>query len=284
MMYGMGRKYWMAAAAVVVLASTSWAASRKEFRYSVAHNSSVSIVNQYGPVTVKAGANGQVVITATTASDKVEVYSEQNGKRIETRTIFRTDASENEGRVEYEVTVPADTLVTVQSATGPIQASGMRGDVTLKGDSSTITARDISNAHVHVRNVSGAVNLANINGGHVEVVSTSGKVTLSAVNGPLVSVNTTSGDIAYDGDFGNAGDYTLSNHSGNIDVTLPSTASVDLTARSLKGDVQNDFPLHDKARISFPKVSGHAFAGTSNSGSSSVKLSSFGGTIRVKKR
>jgi hypothetical protein len=76
----------------------------------------------------------------------------------------------------------------------------------------------------------------------------------------------------------------MTTHSGAIDLLLPAAASVDLTARSTRGSVENEFPLQEKAHHSFVPQQGRSFAGTSNSGSSSVELQSFSGKIRVKKQ
>ena len=82
----------------------------------------------------------------------------------------------------------------------------------------------------------------------------------------------------------NGGEYSLTNHTGNIDVTLPSSASVDLDARSSHGSVEDSFPLRQKTHLANALVAGRSFAGTSNSGSSSVQLRSFSGKIRLKKQ
>jgi DUF4097 and DUF4098 domain-containing protein YvlB len=76
----------------------------------------------------------------------------------------------------------------------------------------------------------------------------------------------------------------LVNHSGNIDVALPASASVDLSARSITGSVENDFPLRAKSHTALTISQGRSFAGTSNAGASSVQLRSFSGKIRVKKQ
>jgi DUF4097 and DUF4098 domain-containing protein YvlB len=76
----------------------------------------------------------------------------------------------------------------------------------------------------------------------------------------------------------------MSTHSGNIDVSLPEAASVDMNAHSASGTVENDFPLEAKKHPVFVPKSGSSFAGTSHSGSSSVELRSFSGKIRVKKQ
>jgi len=257
--------------------------NRREFRYTVGQGTSVTVTNESGPVEVRGSVGRQVVIVATTHSDKVEVDCNQRGNRIQATTHF-LQRSDGPDRVEYQILVPQDASVTVRAPSGPITAEKMRGDLTLEGDAAGIDVRDVSNAHVHVRTISGPVSLGNISNGHVEVTSLSGSVQLDAVSGPKVSVNTAKGSIRYHGDFGEGGDYMLVNHSGNIDVTLPAAASVDLTARSIAGSVENDFPLIQQQHPTSPITPGHSFAGTSNSGASTVQLRSFSGKIRVKKQ
>ena len=109
-------------------------------------------------------------------------------------------------------------------------------------------------------------------------------MTLTNVAGTRVSVNTTSGKITYIGDFSGGGDYLLTNHSGDIEVTIPAEASVDISARSITGSVDSDVPLHQSQRKSFQPVPGKALTGMSNTGSSSVRLLSFSGKIRLKKQ
>jgi DUF4097 and DUF4098 domain-containing protein YvlB len=173
--------------------------------------------------------------------------------------------------------------VTLHSTTGPLTAEKLRGDVTLEGATAKVDVRDISDAHVHVRTLNGPVVLTNVHDGHVEITSVSGDVTLNAVSGPLVQVSSSSGKINYDGDFGAAGEYFLSSHSGDIEATAPGDASIDVTARSVRGKVQNDFPLEPK-QAPFVVRAGSAFAGTIGRAASAVKLLSFSGKIHLKKR
>jgi len=278
-----GAKWFLVGAGVLTVAAYA-ADNRKECRYTVAPGASVVVTNESGPVDVRGSAGHQVVIVATTHSDKVEVDCGQTGNRIQASTHFLQRADGSDGRVEYQVLVPADASVTVRAPSGPITAEKLRGDVTVEGDAAQVDVRDVRNAHVHVRTISGPVTLGSINNGHVEVISLSGNVQLEAVSGPKVAVNTAKGSIRYNGDFGEGGEYMLVNHSGNIDVALPAFASVDLNARSITGSVENDFPLQQKQHSSFVPSPGHSFAGTSNTGASSVQLRSFSGKIRVKKQ
>jgi DUF4097 and DUF4098 domain-containing protein YvlB len=272
-------------ACIVVFSSCALAAgNRKEFKYAVGGNASVNVGNQFGSVTLIPATGNQVVVSATTHSDNVEADCNQSGNRVEVRTHFLQNVNDNDGKVDYEIQVPNGATVSVQVASGSINAQRLNGDVTLSGDSASIEARDINNAHVHARTVSGPITLTDIRGGHVEIGTGSGKVALNNVSGPSVTVNTTSSGISYDGDFGGGGAYRLSSHSGPIDVALPASASVEVKAESVNGNVQNDFPLQQRTHSDFKPQVGRSFQGFANSGSSSVQLHSFSGTIRVKKR
>ncbi len=270
---------------VVILATAICASAevRKEFRFTVGSGAVVSITNQYGPISVKPGAGSQVFVVATLHSEQVEIDQTQSGNRVDILSHLLPGATADAGRVDYEVSVPADASVTLRSSSGLLHAEGLHGDVTLEGSQASVEARDISDAHVHVRTLNGSVILNNIRNGHVEVTSVTGDVTLNAVNGPLVQVNSTSGKIRYEGDFGSSGEYMLTSHSGDIEASAPNDASIDVTARSVRGKVENDFLLEPK-HTPFVVKAGSAFAGTMNKAASSVRLFSFSGKIHLKKR
>jgi DUF4097 and DUF4098 domain-containing protein YvlB len=279
-----------AAGIVVALGAISAVAAdtRKETRLDIAPGGAINIVNNCGSVTIHGGAGRQVVVVSTTHSAKVEVdqIATQDKRRVEilTHAVPDQKPTVDEARVDYEVTVPSGISVTVSTATAPITADSLSGDLTLSSDTGPITVRNVAKVHVHVRGVTAPVNLSGINNSHVEITSSGGAVQLADVSGPKVYVGTTSGNIAYRGDCSGGGDYSFTTHSGAIDVTLPEAASFDVSARSVSGTVQNDFPLQEKSHTSFVPKSGSSFTGTSNSGSSSVELQSFSGRIRVKKQ
>ncbi len=256
---------------------------RKELRFQVRRHASISIVNQYGPISVKPTGGNQVVVSAILHSDKVEIDSSQGGSHVSVVSHLLPGADAESGRVDYEVLVPADANITMHSTSGLLHVERLHGDVVLEGNTATVDVRDMSEGHVHVKTLNGPVSLTNVSDGHVEITSVSGDVMLNAVNGPLVYVNSTSGKIRYDGDFGEGGEYSLMTHTGDIEATAPSYASIDVVARSTQGKVENDFPLRP-THSSFVVKAGSAFAGTMGKAASSVKLFSFSGKIHLKKR
>jgi len=274
---------WSAVMILVVAALAAAQTTRKEIHFKVGRRASVSIINQYGPISVKPGPGKRVAVTAIVYSSKVEIDQTKRGNRVSVLSHLLEGADADSGRVDYEVLVPADASVTLHSTTGPLHVEKLHGDVVLEGNTAVVEVRDVNSAHVHVKTLNGAVTLTNISDGHVEITSVSGDVALNSVNGSLVHVNSSSGKIHYDGDFGEAGEYSLTSHSGDIEAIAPSYASIEVVARSVQGKVENDFPLQPE-HTSFVARAGSAFAGTVGQAASSVKLLSFSGKIHLKKR
>jgi len=270
----------------VLVAGALVAESKKEFHYTVGPKAGVSVMNPYGSISVRPSTNNMVVVNAVLHSDKVEVDNSQTGNRVDIQSHLLAGADAESGRVDYEVLVPSDASVTLHSSTGFLHAEKLHGDVSLEGPGATVDVRDVSDAHVHVKTMNGAVTLNNIQNGHVEVDSLSGEVTLTGVNGPLVQVVSTSGRINYIGDFGNSGEYRLTSHSGDIEATIPEWTSADVVAHSVRGEVHDDIPLQPKTHTWFPVDKGRAFAGTMGrvAVSSTVVLRTFSGKIHLRKR
>jgi DUF4097 and DUF4098 domain-containing protein YvlB len=224
--------------------------ARQEARLDIAPNGSINVVNNAGQVILKTGSSHQVVIIYSLHSNKVEVDREStpDKRRIEIRThaLPGQQPTVEEAKVDMELTVPAGVAMTVSTSTAPITAEGLNGDVTFSSDTGAITVSNMVRSHLHVRSVAGPVNLSNLSLGHVDVTSSGGAVKMVNVTGPKVNVATGSGNIIYQGDCSGVGDYLMTTHSGDIDMTLPQTASVDLNARSVSGHVENDFPLQAK--------------------------------------
>jgi DUF4097 and DUF4098 domain-containing protein YvlB len=218
------------------------AQEKKEFRYTVGPKAIISTTNNYGSITVKPSGNNQVVVTTVSYSDAVTFENEQHGDRIDLRANSRHQGS---SLVDFTVVVPADVFVTLQSTDGKLHAEGLRGDVVLEGVTGTVEATDISNAHLHVKTLSGQVSLSDIRDSHVDIHSLSGNINIHNVSGLSLDVNSASGRITYEGDPGTAGEYLLTTHSGDLEVSIPASARVEIKARSLKGESDQGLPSTD---------------------------------------
>jgi len=284
-----GRTIQLVAIGAVVVGMTTGmlvAETHKEYRFNVGPKAGLSVNNPYGSISVKPSPGNIIIINAVIASDKVEVDNNLVGNRVEIQSHLFAGADAQSGRVDYEILAPADASVTLHSSSGTLHAEKLHGDVTLEGAGATVDVRDISNAHVHVKTLNGAVTLTNVQDGHVEIDSLSGTVTLNSVTGPLVQVISTSGGINYTGDFGDRGEYRLTSHSGDIEAIVPDSTSADVSARSVRGEVHDDIHLQPNPHPSFALTEGRAFWGTMGRAavSSTVVLRSFSGKIHLRKR
>jgi DUF4097 and DUF4098 domain-containing protein YvlB len=226
-------------AAVPILSLLTAAQEKKEFRYTVGPKAIVSITNNYGAITVKPSGNNQVVATTVSYSDAVTFENEQRGNRIEFRA---SSGRQGSNLADYTVVVPADAFVSVRSSDGKVHAQGLHGDVVLEGATGTVEATDINSAHLHVKTLSGQVSLTDIRDSHVDVHSVSGNVDIRNVSGSSLEVNSGSGRIRYEGDPGSAGEYLFTTHSGDLEVSIPTSAPVEIKAHSLKGESDQGLP------------------------------------------
>src|SRR5689334_3935811 len=226
--------------ALSLVAPGAAAQEKKELTYPVGPGAVISITNNYGPITVKPSGSTQVVVETVSHSGAVSLVNEQHGDRIEIRSISSRPGT---NLVDYTVLVPSAAFVSLRSSEGTLRAEGLRGDVVLEAASGSVEVTDISDAHLHVKTLSGPILLSNIRNSHLDVHSVSGNVDLHNVTGPSIEVNSGGGQITYDGDPGRLGEYLLSSHSGNLVVTIPASAWVDIKARSIKNQSDPDFPI-----------------------------------------
>jgi hypothetical protein len=260
-----------------LLSGVASAQEKKGFSYTVGPKAVISITNYYGPITVKPSGNGLVVVTTVSYSDGVSFENEQHGNRIELRSI---STRHGDGLVDYTVLVPSDALVSLRSSDGTLHAQGLRGDVILQAETATVEVSDISDAHLHVKTLSGPINLTDIRNSHLDVQSVGGNVNIHNVSGSSVEVNSGRGRIKYDGDPGPAGEYQLTSHSGDLEISIPTSASVEIKSHSRNGESNEELPKNDGA---LTMSSGNLFLKPRITNASRFVLRSFKGKIHIKR-
>ena len=271
-------RFAMVLAAVFPLLSLLLTAQEKrEFSYTVEGKAVISITNDYGPITVKPSGNRQVVVQTVSRSDAISFANERHSNRIEIRSV---SSSQETGLVDYTVLVPADAFVTLRTSDGTLHAQGLRGDVILESATALVEVIAISDAHLHVRTLSGPITLTDIRNSHLDVHSVSGNVSIHNVTGPSVKVNSGRGRVTYEGDPGPVGEYLLSSHSGDLAILIPASASVDIKACSIKGQSDEEFP---KPGSPSALGQGNLLMKPGTLSRSRFELRSFSGKIRLKR-
>jgi DUF4097 and DUF4098 domain-containing protein YvlB len=244
----------------------------------------VTLHNPNGTVTVRAWTKREVMVTANRASDRVEVVAEQTGNRVDitTHQAFETVAPEDL-RADYEISVPEDAELQIHDDSGAVTVNNVLGDMNVETVAAGVDLADAA-GYLTVKTVGGSFQCVRC-AGRLEVSSISGNFRFVDLRSYHVRAQTSTGNILFNGEFLPNGLYRLKNYSGVIEVRFSPADSFDLSATSLKGKVNNEAkltpPAHpDRSTSRF----GNSLFGTFNEGRAKVELTSFDGTINIRKR
>jgi DUF4097 and DUF4098 domain-containing protein YvlB len=278
---------WAMTAALLLAAAPAAFAHHVDKKFDVAMRPVVSIRNDSGRINVKSWQKNQVQVVADHASEKVEVEAEQRGNRIDIVThVLNQSLTPEELKADFEISIPEETELQIKNDAGTIAVFRVSGDMTLETVLADVNLQEVA-GYLVVKTVSGSLNCVRC-AGRLELSSISGNLRLIQPVSSNVRAQTYSGSIFFDGDFLPGGTYVLKNHRGPIDVKYTDSDSFDLRATSIYGKVDSEPSLTLKpssaAQRMPPGIRGNSLIGTYNSGAARVELTSFSGTISVRRR
>jgi len=276
-------------AALVLGPLVVWAAEpgRIEKSFDTTPDPEVSLSNMRGQVVVRGWEKSQVHAICNIASPRVEIDTEAiphtgRAERLQIRAhAVDPLVAASEESTDCTLDVPAGASVDIQNRQGSVQIEKLTGQhARIESADAKITATDVT-GHLVARSLSGDIDFVRPSG-RVEAYSITGNLRFTDPASKDLRANTNSGQIVYQGDFAPAGQYILSTYSGNIAVVLPPTASFELTARTVKGKVENSFFLKPSRHTTPPFPSANSLLGTYSTGNAAVELTSFSGRIQLR--
>ena len=235
------------------------------------------------PSSTRAQVNGRTSIDTTFAFDKGGTVSlgsgsativvtawDQNSIRIRARAedgLLRIEPSSHRVSVQptrssddamIQVTVPRGVRVeahltegdvSIRGTRGPVEATTVSGDLQI-ADVSSVTAESLS-GDVYVSQATGAVTATTSNGeldirecsGSVDATSVSGGIDITQSSARSVKANVTSGDIHFTGTLVAQGSYSLTTHSGDVEIELDKNASAQVDVSTWSGEIDTGFPV-----------------------------------------
>jgi hypothetical protein len=301
-------------AALALVALPAFAETRMEKTLKLSPGGEFRLDTDLGKVTVTGGPDAGVHVVITSKrkdlDDLLTFRFEEGGDRASI-TARRKHAfhwfSGFGDHVEYEIQVPAQTRLSIDTSGGGITISGIRGDSKLDTSGGGISVRDhvgdvdadTSGGGIRLRDVHGQVR-ANTSGGGVEAVvidgsihaqSSGGSIELERVTGDIdaetsgggiriqeaggrVRADTSGGGIEATFARGNAHGGTLETSGGGIEVALD--PSVDLAIEASGNAVRTDLPLQVHGEISRGSLSGKL-----GKGGNTLRLHTSGGSVRI---
>lgn len=261
-------------------------AHRIEKRFSVGLRPTINVRNKSGTVLIKSWNRPEVLVVANHASDKTEVDAEQVGNRIDIITHLVTqNIKPEELGADYEITVPEESDLQIRNDAGRVRVERVAGELTFDTVAADVELREVANLLL-VRTITGSLECVRC-AGRIEVNSISGNFRFVETVSNTVRAETYSGKVYFDGDLNPAGNYFLKSFTGEIEMLFSESDSFELNASSERGKVDSEATLKPLAHQRRPASKSRfesSFFGTHNTGQARVQLSSFSGTIKVRKR
>jgi hypothetical protein len=280
---------------------------------SLARDGEVNLTNISGHIEVKTWDRGEVKIDALKISKastvakakenaaKVEILVEKEGNTLKIKTEYpeRKKGWKEDSinvSVNYNLTIPAKASAKITSVSGSVDLEKIGGAAKVRAVSGDVT---LSEAHkgVDLDTVSGDIYVQNVTGdaylnaisGKINAEGIRGSIKASVVSGRIelrdvseadnVHANSVSGSIVYEGKLSRDGRYTLTGHSGSVEMIIPSDTGFEFEATTFSGRIQSDFEVKISGEISRRKISGVV-----NNGGAIVELTTFSGNVYLKKR
>lgn len=258
-------------------------------------------------------ARGRTVEEAKEFLKLVPVEITERGGRAQVKAIYpsgeepRRHSQRNINvSVAYTVTAPAGTRLTIDSISGDIKvtdikgdinANSISGDVRISGAGHVGAAKTISGTveiwETHTdgplagSSVSGDVVFRRVTARHVDGGSVSGNIKIDDVQCERVNAQTTSGSVWFSGALARNGRYDLHAFSGEVRVVLSGNTGFELDATSFSGEVRTDLPITTRGNQVDDRGRGRhrtTLAGTYGDGAAVLDLQTFSGSIVISKR
>jgi hypothetical protein len=234
---------------------------------------------------------------------------ERNG-RADVRARYPAGDQGRTGRrnlnvnVAYTVTAPAGTRISIETISGSVKVSDIKGDINANSISGDVrisgagrigTAKTISgtveiadtqaDGPVAGSSVSGDVLFRRVTARRLDAGSVSGSIKLEDVQCERVSAQTTSGSVWFAGALARSGRYELKSFSGEVRVLLAGNTGFEVDANSFSGEVRTDFPITTRGSNPPNRRGRHTtLAGTYRDGAAVLDLTTFSGSIVIAKK
>lgn len=184
----------------------------------------VRVSNISGDITVTPSTNGQVSVVGIKRGDRdayddVHAVAEERSDGVEICVVYgdgnRCDEDNDyhrsrhrgeDARIDFQVAVPANLMVSASSVSGNVKLTGTQGDI--------------------------------------RASSVSGDVHLDHLHATSLHATTVSGDIDAQMDaLGGSGDLEFETVSGDVGLEMPQALDADLRMSTVSGSIDSDYPL-----------------------------------------
>jgi DUF4097 and DUF4098 domain-containing protein YvlB len=180
--------------------------------------------------------------------------------------------------ISYELTVPVQTSVLADTASGSIHLAGLNGDITAHTASGSISVEDIAQGQADLATASGGIRVDNAVLTALWMKTASGSIRCEQISCPQIKGHTSSGGIRVicspDGPAELTAD--LSTSSGSVQLDAPEGFAGQVEMSTQSGSVSSDLPITVRG-----KLGRNHLAGTVGQGSGHISLHTSSGSVKL---
>jgi DUF4097 and DUF4098 domain-containing protein YvlB len=263
-----------------------------------AKDGTVRISNVSGSLTIETHDAAEVRVTGTTGEKVEKVSVEASGGDVVIEVVLPDEMRGGGGDAHLVIRVPkgadveAETVsagVDVEGVGGTLAVESVSGDIDVRAagdvEVSTVSGRiDVADAagSVEAESVSGAIGILKC-GPSVEATTTSGAIEVGAERLEWVECTSVSGSIVVAGTPSRgkkAAEIRIENFSGSVVLELPAEAGASLEVETFSGDIDSELG----GRVERPDHGpGESLDATVGDGSARVSISTFSGSVELRK-
>jgi Putative adhesin len=267
---------WLTWMLVVVLVVLGLAALASNWRvvtiplptrtFQITEHARLVLNNSSGRVVIRRGEQGVITVNATKRAsgiginpEQMQVRTEQQGDTVDISTQVDWNFFQFGLRsVSFEITVPANCDVQLNTGSGRVAIQGPSGDIRVRTGSGGIEASDLQ-GQIALKTGSGGIRAYNLQGstliqtgsGGIKLDRLQGSASVRTGSGGIViessallrasNFTTGSGGIVFDGSIDRRSNVEMKTGSGGINLRLPFDSAFTLDARTGSGGVHNEF-------------------------------------------
>ncbi|MGD8278750.1 MAG: DUF4097 family beta strand repeat-containing protein [Gemmatimonadota bacterium] len=258
--------------------------------FAVRAGGTVQLETFSGTVRVRSWDQDRMRVRARHAAN-VRIRIEQDGSTIQVDPDARRGLARD---ISLEITVPRRFGAEIEGVSLEVDVADLEGDVGIETVRGPIVVRNVAgrvdvsctNGMVTIDGTRGSLTAETVNDGiritdhdgEIDAEAINNAVTMSGIRSGDVSVETTNGEIRYNGEIRDDGRYHFESHNGDLVVDVPVGANAIVSVDTYNGEIEADFPIQLSGTRNRRSVTFEI-----GDGGARMDLSSFGGTIRLRR-
>lgn len=261
----------------------------RDTTFAVRSGQRLSVDNFSGSITVTTWSQDRIRISAPGGSDPFTADGGSVNIRVNTH-----DEDGGPGDSELTIQVPTwmeldlsgnEVDISTRGSRAPISASTVEGSIHLDGGEGTVEATSVEGdvvianvrGRVQVSTTEGSATVSGVSGTELDIETVDGDIEMTDITVPNIDANTVDGNIRWTGSLAAGGTYRFATHDGDVRLGFSADPDASVSVETFDGSLDSDFP------VTLGHNNQHKITFTLGTGRARLELSSFDGTISLKR-